>query len=49
VLGILTVVYAAPWQVAILHQLMAIVLWTLILRSRFLSAYPLATAIKGNI
>jgi len=49
VLGILTVVYGAPWQVAILHQLMAIVLWTLILRSRFLSAYPLATAIKGNI
>ncbi len=49
VLGILTVVYGAPWQVAILHQLMAIVLWTLMLRSRFLSAYPLATAIKGNI
>lgn len=48
VLGIVTVLYGAPWQVAILHQLLAVVLWTLILRARFLSAYPIATSIRGN-
>ena len=47
VLGIVTVLYAAPWQIAILHQLLAVALWVLILRARFLSAYPQATAIKG--
>ncbi|AZV78214.1 heme A synthase [Parasedimentitalea marina] len=46
VLGIITVVYGAPWQVAILHQLMAVVIWVLILRARFLSAYPIPTSIK---
>ena len=47
-LGIVTVLYGAPWQVAILHQLLAVVLWSLILRARFLSAYPLATSVRGN-
>ena len=47
VLGIVTVLYAAPWQIAILHQLLAVALWVLILRARFLSAYPQATSIKG--
>ena len=46
-LGIVTVLYAAPWQVAILHQFLAVVLWALILRARFLAAYPLATSIRG--
>ncbi|MEC8573000.1 MAG: heme A synthase [Pseudomonadota bacterium] len=46
VLGIVTVLYGAPWQIAILHQLMAVCLWVLILRARFLSAYPIATSIK---
>ncbi len=45
--GIVTVVYAAPWQIAILHQFMAVVVWTLILRARFLSSYPIATSIRG--
>jgi cytochrome c oxidase assembly protein subunit 15 len=45
-LGIVTVIYAAPWQAAILHQVMAVILWVLILRARFLSAYPIATSIK---
>jgi cytochrome c oxidase assembly protein subunit 15 len=40
VLGIGTVLYAAPWQLAILHQFTAVVLWTLILRARFLARYP---------
>ncbi|MFS4583305.1 heme A synthase [Phaeobacter sp. C3_T13_0] len=47
-LGIVTVLYAAPWQVAILHQLMAVCLWVLILRARYLSGYPIATSIKDH-
>ena len=40
VLGVMTVLYAAPWNLAILHQLGAVLLWVLILRARFLSGYP---------
>ncbi|MEL6241131.1 MAG: heme A synthase [Pseudomonadota bacterium] len=47
VLGIATVIYAAPWHIAIVHQFTAVVLWVLILRARFLSAYPIATSIRG--
>ena len=47
-LGIGTVLYGAPWQVAILHQFLAVVLWALILRARFLAGYPLATSIRGT-
>lgn len=47
VVGIVTVLYGAPWQVAILHQLAAVLVWTLILRARFLSAYPIATSVRG--
>lgn len=46
ILGIMTVLYVAPWQLAILHQLTAVALWVLILRARFLSHYPIATAIQ---
>ncbi|MEL6449767.1 MAG: heme A synthase [Pseudomonadota bacterium] len=48
VLGIVTVLYGAPWQIAILHQFLAVVLWALILRARFLTAYPIATSIRGT-
>lgn len=48
VLGIVTVLYGAPWQVAILHQMLAVALWILILRARFLSAYPKATSVRGG-
>ncbi len=48
VLGVFTVVYAAPWQIAILHQLLAVILWTLILRARFLTAYPIPTSLRGD-
>jgi heme a synthase len=48
VLGVVTVLYAAPVHIAILHQLMAVVLWSLILRARFLSAYPVSTSIKDT-
>ena len=47
VVGIVTVVYAAPWQIAIVHQFLAVVVWTLILRARFLTAYPIVTSIRG--
>ncbi|PIE12491.1 MAG: heme A synthase [Rhodobacterales bacterium] len=46
-LGIYTVVTAAPWQVAILHQIGAIVAFILILRARFLSQYPVTSSIRG--
>ncbi|PJE34616.1 heme A synthase [Pseudooceanicola lipolyticus] len=47
VLGIVTVLYVAPLHLAILHQLVAVLLWALILRARFLAAYPIATSVRG--
>ncbi|MRU17047.1 heme A synthase [Roseovarius sp. A21] len=47
VLGIVTVRYVAAWQVAIVHQIMAVVLWVLILRARFLAQYPRAQSVRG--
>lgn len=47
ILGIVTVIYIAPWQIAIVHQLLAVVLWVLILRARFLSLYPVAQSVRG--
>jgi heme a synthase len=48
VLGIVTVLYSAQWHIAITHQLMAVILWALILRARFLSLYPIATSVRGH-
>ncbi|MCV6586245.1 MAG: COX15/CtaA family protein [Marinibacterium sp.] len=48
VLGITTVLYAVPWQLAILHQITAVVLWVLILRARYLGAYPIQTSIQES-
>ncbi|MCR8827210.1 heme A synthase [Pseudosulfitobacter koreensis] len=45
-LGIVTVLYGAPVHVAILHQGLAVVLWVLILRARFLTAYPIQSSIR---
>ena len=47
VLGIMTVIYAAPWYLAIAHQFLAVVLWVLILRARFLSRYPIVGSLRG--
>ena len=47
VLGIGTVMYSAPVHLAIVHQLGAVALWVLIIRARFMAAYPLAQKIKG--
>ena len=46
-LGIITVVYAAPLHAAITHQLVAIGVWVLILRARYLAQYPLGGTIRG--
>jgi len=48
ILGIFTVLYGAPWQVAIVHQIMAVALFVAILRARFQAAYPRATSLKGS-
>ncbi|MCH2166595.1 MAG: COX15/CtaA family protein [Oceanicola sp.] len=49
VLGIVTVLYQAPLQIAIFHQALAVVLWVAILRARFLSRYPVAGSIREGI
>ncbi len=47
VLGIFTVLYSAPWQLAIVHQLGAVVLWVVVLRARFMTRYPFPQTIRG--
>ncbi|MEM9709437.1 MAG: heme A synthase [Pseudomonadota bacterium] len=47
VIGIMTLVHAAPLQMAILHQFGAVILWVLILRARFLSAYPPSQSVRA--
>ena len=47
-LGIMTVLYVAPWHLAILHQLGAVLLFTFILRARFLAGYPPAQSVRST-
>ncbi|NOX39484.1 MAG: heme A synthase [Alphaproteobacteria bacterium] len=47
-LGITTVLYAAPWQVAIVHQIGAIALIVLVLRARFMAMYPDTQSIRAG-
>ncbi len=44
-LGIFTVMHGAPWQIAIVHQLGAVALFTLVIRARFSALYPRAQRI----
>ncbi|NBD28857.1 MAG: heme A synthase [Alphaproteobacteria bacterium] len=46
-IGIATVLYSAPWQIAIVHQLVAVLVFVLILRARYLSRYPLPQSLRG--
>ena len=46
VLGIVTVLNAAPWYWAILHQFGAVVLIVLVLRARFLAGFPRAVSLR---
>ncbi|MGD9295445.1 MAG: COX15/CtaA family protein [Roseobacter sp.] len=48
ILGIVTVLYGAPAYIAIFHQALAVIVWVLILRARFLSGYPIATSVRGT-
>jgi cytochrome c oxidase assembly protein subunit 15 len=48
VLGVVTVLYGAPAYIAIFHQALAVIVWVLILRARFLSGYPVATSLRGS-
>jgi len=45
-LGVMTVLYSAPWHLALLHQLAAVALWTLILRATFLARFPPAQSVR---
>lgn len=47
VLGIGTVIYAAPLVWAIVHQVGAIALWTLILRARFYARFPANQSLRN--
>jgi heme a synthase len=46
VLGIVTVMQGAPWYLGIAHQALAVVLFVLIIRLRFLAGYPSDTTIR---
>jgi len=46
VLGIITVLNAAPWQWAILHQLGAIIVIVSVLNARFSALYPRAQTLR---
>lgn len=48
VLGIVTVIYSAPVNIAIVHQLGAVVLWVMIIRARFLATYPHPQSVRGK-
>lgn len=46
VLGVVTVIHGAPWPLGIAHQFLAVVLFALVIRLRFLAGYPADTAIR---
>ncbi|MBR9762963.1 MAG: heme A synthase [Rhodobacteraceae bacterium] len=46
-LGVAAVLTAAHLHVAITHQVVAVLLWVLILRARFAAAYPVSTSVRG--
>ncbi|MFY9241331.1 MAG: heme A synthase [Roseovarius sp.] len=47
-LGIYTVIMGAPWNIAIVHQFLAVVVWCLILRARFHAGYPPPQSVRGT-
>ncbi len=48
VLGIVTLIHAAPLALGLMHQFGAVILWVLILRARFLARYPRVQTIRGS-
>lgn len=49
ILGIMNVIHAAPLPLALAHQVMAVALFTLILRARHHARYPYETSVRGTI
>ena len=47
VIGIVTVLYAAPWSIAIIHQFGAVVLITLMIRALFHATYPTTQSVRN--
>ena len=47
VLGIITVMYSSPLEIAIFHQFGAIVLWVSILWAKFVSGYPNEQSVRN--
>ncbi|MHA6325697.1 heme A synthase [Roseivivax sp. CAU 1753] len=48
ILGIVTVLYAAALEIAIVHQLGAVLLWVLTLRARFGAGFPKPQSLRGT-
>ena len=46
-LGIITVMNSSPWELAILHQFTAIILWLSVIRVRLLTGFPIATSVRN--
>ena len=47
VLGVVTVMYAAPWYIAIFHQIGAVVLIVLILQTKFIANFPQEQSVRS--
>ncbi|MEZ5779532.1 MAG: COX15/CtaA family protein [Paracoccaceae bacterium] len=48
VLGVVTVLHAAPLALGLAHQIGAVAVWVLILRARHRAQYPLVQSIRGG-
>ncbi|WP_199259343.1 heme A synthase [Paracoccus binzhouensis] len=48
-LGIMNVIHASPLPLALAHQVMAVALFTLILRVRHHARYPFETSVRGTV
>ncbi len=48
VLGVVTVLHGAPWQLGIAHQATAVLLWVLIIRARHLAQYPRFDSLRAQ-
>ncbi|SPH18377.1 Heme A synthase [Defluviimonas aquaemixtae] len=48
VIGIVTVLHAAPLGLGLAHQLMAVLVWMLILRARHRAQFPIVRSIRGS-
>jgi cytochrome c oxidase assembly protein subunit 15 len=48
VLGIVTVVHAAPLSLGLIHQLGAVAVWVAVIRARHRAQYPITASIRGT-